>query len=138
WPGARSPEPGAGLSFDIYRYIFMYMRKAGDRFRLLGDEVGLRVLRVLSARHGQLNVSELTAVLGIAQSGVSRHLKLLKDAGFVVEERGGGFSFYRLSPALVDGGFGGIWSTLQAQFAETAGSPMARGADAGLPKVIPL
>ena len=116
----------------------MYMRKAGDLFRLLGDEVRLRLLRVLSARHGQLNVSELTAVLGIAQSGVSRHLKLLKDAGFVAEERGGGFSFYRLSPALVDGGFGGIWSTLQAQFAETAGSPIARADDARLHEVIRL
>jgi SAM-dependent methyltransferase/biotin operon repressor len=116
----------------------MYMRKAGDLFRLLGDEVRLRLLRVLSARHGQLNVSELTAVLGIAQSGVSRHLKLLKDAGFVVEERGGGFAFYRLSPALLDGGFGGVWTTLQAQFAENAGSAVARGDDARLHEVIRL
>ena len=81
------------------------MKQAGELFRLLGDEVRLRLLRVLAGKHGRLNVTELTAVLGIAQSGVSRHLRLLKEAGLVVEERGGGFSFYRLSPALLDGGF---------------------------------
>ena len=85
----------------------MYVKQAGELYRLLGDEVRLRLLRVLAGKHGRLNVTELTAVLGIAQSGVSRHLRLLKEAGLVVEERGGGFSFYRLSPALLDGGFGG-------------------------------
>ena len=85
----------------------MYVKQAGELYRLLGDEVRLRLLRVLAGKHGRLNVTELTAVLGIAQSGVSRHLRLLKEAGLVVEERGGGFSFYRLSPALLDGGFAG-------------------------------
>ena len=47
--------------------------------RLLGDDARLRLLRVLQAE--RLNVSELTGILGIAQSGVSRHLGLLKDAG---------------------------------------------------------
>ena len=96
----------------------MYVKQAGELYRLLGDEVRLRLLRVLAGKHGRLNVSELTAVLGIAQSGVSRHLRLLKEAGLVIEERGGGFSFYRLSPALLDGGFAGVWPALQAQFAE--------------------
>jgi ArsR family transcriptional regulator len=83
-------------------------------------------------------VSELTAVLGIAQSGVSRHLRLLKEAGLVIEERGGGFSFYRLSPVLVDGGFNGLWTTLKAQFAESATSSATRGDDARLHEVIRL
>jgi len=116
----------------------MYMRKAGDLFRLLGDEARLRLLRVLAGTHGRLNVSELTTVLGIAQSGVSRHLRLLKEAGLVVEERGGGFSFYHLSPALLDGGFNGLWTTLKAQFAESATSSAARADDARLHEVIRL
>ena len=116
----------------------MYMRAAGDLFRLLGDEARLRVLRVLAGKHGRLNVSELTAVLGIAQSGVSRHLRLLKEAGLVVEERGGGFSFYRLSPTLVDGGFGGLWTTLQAQFADAAHTPAVRADESRLQEVIRL
>ena len=114
------------------------MIRAVDLFRLLGDEVRLRLLRVLAGRHGRLNVTELTLVLGIAQSGVSRHLRLLKEAGLVVEERGGGFSFYRLSPALLDGGFGGLWATLQAQFAEAAGTPAIRADEARLQEVIRL
>ena len=35
----------------------------------------------------RLNVTELTGILGLAQSGVSRHLKLLEGSGFVVEEK---------------------------------------------------
>ena len=42
-------------------------------------------------------MTELTAILGLAQSGVSRHLGLLKDAGIVVERRDAGFSYFRLS-----------------------------------------
>src|ERR1700674_960601 len=114
------------------------MQRAGDLFRLLGDEARLRLLRLLAGRHGRLNVTELTSVLGLAQSGVSRHLRLLKEAGLVVEERGGGFSFYRLSPALRDGGFEGLWPALQAQFAAAANSPAIRADEARLQEVIRL
>ena len=129
----------------------MYVKEAGELYRLLGDEVRLRLLRVLAGKHGglgpharlprtgtRLNVTELTAVLGIAQSGVSRHLRLLKEAGLVIEERGGGFSFYRLSPTLLDGGFGGLWPALQAQFADAADSPAIRGDEARLQEVLRL
>jgi ArsR family transcriptional regulator len=116
----------------------MYVKQAGELYRLLGDEVRLRLLRVLAGKHGRLNVTELTAVLGIAQSGVSRHLRLLKEAGLVMEERGGGFSFYRLSSALLDGGFAGLWPALQAQFAEAAETPALRGDDSRLQEVIRL
>jgi DNA-binding transcriptional ArsR family regulator len=66
------------------------MERASGLFRLLGDDARLRLLRLLGSE--RLNVSELTGILGIAQSGVSRHLGLLKDAGLVVEEREGGFT----------------------------------------------
>ena len=91
-------------------------------FRLLGDEVRLRLLRLLDA--DRLNVSELTGILGIAQSGVSRHLGLLKDAGLVCEERDGGYSYYRIAPSVREGldGFGPLWSLLRAHFEESAGT----------------
>ena len=69
------------------------MKQASALYRLLGDEARLRLLRVLPRE--RLNVTELTGVLGLAQSGVSRHLGLLKEAGLVAEERDGGFSYYR-------------------------------------------
>jgi ArsR family transcriptional regulator len=65
--------------------------------RLLGDDTRLRLLRLLARE--RLNVSEITAVLGLAQSGVSRHLGLLRDAGLVREERAGGYSWYRMAGA---------------------------------------
>ena len=64
-------------------------------FRLLGDEARLRLLRLLAIE--RLNVSELTGILGIAQSGVSRHLGLMKDAGLITEEREAGFTYFRVA-----------------------------------------
>ena len=104
-------------------------------FRLLGDEARLRVLRLLDAE--RLNVSELTGILGIAQSGVSRHLGLLKDAGLVSEERDGGYTYFRIAPDLRDGsnGFGRLWPLLQSQFAAAATTPAGRADDARLEEV---
>ena len=65
------------------------MQQASALFRLLSDSTRLRLLRVLA--RDRFNVTELTGILGVAQSGVSRHLGLLKDAGLVTEEREAGF-----------------------------------------------
>ena len=93
----------------------MYMHSAA-LLRLLGDPTRLRLLRALSQE--ALNVSELTAVLGVAQSGVSRHLALLRDAGLVAEERSGGFAWYRLAPdaAAATGDNAALWTWLRADF----------------------
>ena len=84
--------------------------KASALYRLLGDEARLRLLRVLERE--RLNVTELTGILGLAQSGVSRHLGLLKDAGLVSEEKDAGYTYYRLAPALSENGHRAIWSAL--------------------------
>jgi ArsR family transcriptional regulator len=104
-------------------------------FRLLGDEVRLRLLRLLDAE--RLNVTELTGILGLAQSGVSRHLGLLKDAGLVEERKEGGYTFFRLSPSLPagDNGFGPLWPLLQAGFAAASRTPQGRADDARLEEV---
>jgi SAM-dependent methyltransferase len=74
------------------------MNSAAGLHRLLGDEARLRLLRLVAKQ--RLNVTELTSVLGIAQSGVSRHLGLLKDAGLVAESREGGFTYYGVAPEV--------------------------------------
>ena len=104
-------------------------------FRLLGDEARLRILRLLDAE--QLNVSELTSILGMAQSGVSRHLGLLKEAGLVEERREAGFTFFSLAPALQSGanGFGPIWPVLRAHFDAAAESREGRADMARLEEV---
>lgn len=116
------------------------MKTAAAVHRLLGDEARLRLLRVLARE--RLNVTELTGVLGLAQSGISRHLGLLKDAGFVVEEKDGGFSYYRLAPGLTEGDGDGrhesIWPVLQAQFRTAEADPTVRADEARLQEVLRL
>ncbi|EJW21918.1 hypothetical protein IMCC14465_03120 [alpha proteobacterium IMCC14465] len=59
------------------------------------EETRLRLLAVLN--YGELTVTELTHILGQSQPRVSRHLKLLTDAGLVSRYPEGSWVFYRLS-----------------------------------------
>ena len=110
------------------------MKEASTLFRLLGDETRLRLLRLLVTE--RLNVGELTAVLGIAQSGVSRHLGLLRDAGLVTEERAGGFTFLRAAPAEDDPRLGPVWTLLRTRFKGARRDAVVRGDEARLREVL--
>ena len=81
-------------SIDACRFIDV--KQASSLYRLLGDEARLRLLRVL--RHERLNVTELTGILGLAQSGVSRHLRILYQSGFVSMRPDGQRRLYALKP----------------------------------------
>ena len=109
----------------------MDMEAISARFRMLGDPARLRLLRTLSL--DRFNVSELTGILGLAQSGVSRHLGLLKDAGLVSEERDGIYSYYRL--ARPGGSDDPLWTLLDTEFARAAGTAEARADDARIQEV---
>src|SRR4051812_12022906 len=63
--------------------------------RAAAEPTRLRLL-TLCAR-GELTVSDLTQVLGQSQPRVSRHLKLLCDAGLLDRFREGSWVFYRLA-----------------------------------------
>jgi len=65
--------------------------------RAVGEPTRLRLL-VLCSR-GELTVSELAQILGQSQPRVSRHLKLLCEAGLLDRFREGSWVFYRLSSA---------------------------------------
>ncbi|MBI2186366.1 MAG: metalloregulator ArsR/SmtB family transcription factor [Acidobacteria bacterium] len=111
------------------------MQTASALFRLLADSTRLRLLRVLS--RDRFNVSELRGILAVAQSGVSRHLGLLKDAGLVREERESGYVYYRLADEMQRrDGHGPLWPLLEAQFAESAGEPAVRQDEARLQEVL--
>jgi ubiquinone/menaquinone biosynthesis C-methylase UbiE/DNA-binding transcriptional ArsR family regulator len=92
------------------------MKDASALLRLLGDDTRLRMLRLLSRE--ALNVSEMTSVLGLAQSGVSRHLGLLREAGLVVEERAGTYAWYRVAADVgaTNGARSPLWTWLGEQF----------------------
>jgi SAM-dependent methyltransferase len=104
-------------------------------YRLLGDEARMRLLRLVALE--RLNVTELTGILGIAQSGVSRHLGLLKDGGLVSEEREAGFTYYGIAPAVREGlnGHAPLWMLLQDQFERAARSEIGRADNARLEEI---
>lgn len=111
----------------------MDMNGASSLYRLLGDDVRLRILRLLARE--RLNVSELTGVLGLAQSGVSRHLGLLRDSGLVEERREGGFTYYRAALPAADG-LARVWHLLTEQFAASAHDPALKADDTRLKEVL--
>ena len=74
------------------------MLELANALKLLGDETRLRILRLIARE--PLNVSEITSILGLAQSGISRHLSLLRNAGLVSERREGVWTYYQVPAAL--------------------------------------
>ncbi|WP_159730927.1 metalloregulator ArsR/SmtB family transcription factor [Methylosinus sp. Ce-a6] len=66
-----------------------------------GEETRLRLLGLLAET--ELTVSEAVAILGQSQPRVSRHLKLLVEAGLVERRREGAWAFFRLASADVQG-----------------------------------
>lgn len=65
--------------------------------KALADETRLRLLGVLAAH--ELNVGEIVQVLDMGQSRISRHLKILMDAGLLACQRHGLWAFYSSSSA---------------------------------------
>ncbi len=63
--------------------------------RAAGEPTRLRLLALCA--HGELSVTELTLILGQSQPRVSRHLKLLVDAGLLERFREGAMVFYRIA-----------------------------------------
>ena len=86
--------------------------------KALGDGTRLRLVALLA--QAELTVQELTEVLGMGQSRISRHLKILADAGLLAVQRQGTWRYYRsltdqeplhswwgvLAPGLEEGDFG--------------------------------
>lgn len=69
------------------------MRELSLVTRALADESRLRLLAALEA--GELCVCQLTALLGLATSTVSKHLTQLRDAGLVQSRKDGRWVYYR-------------------------------------------
>jgi ArsR family transcriptional regulator len=110
------------------------MRLASSIFRLLADPTRLRLLRVLT--RDRFNVGELTGILALAQSGVSRHLGLLKEAGFVLEEREAGYVYYRVPETASAAAAGPLWTLLIQQFAAVDDDPAVLADEARLQEIL--
>lgn len=67
-----------------------------DTFQVLADPTRRRVVDALNL--GEQQVNDLVAKVGIHQSGVSRHLRILHEAGFVRVRPDGQRRLYSLMP----------------------------------------
>ena len=72
------------------------LARAAHLFHALSDETRLAVLEML--RDGERCVCDLQESLDAAQSRLSFHLKVLKEAGLVTDRREGRWSYYTLAP----------------------------------------
>lgn len=89
----------------------------GDPFEALGDPNRREILRLLSS--GDKPVREIAAAMPISRPAVSRHLRLLKDAGLVAEQARGTRRVYHLRDegvASVQAYLEGVWGAAAARF----------------------
>jgi DNA-binding transcriptional ArsR family regulator len=70
------------------------LRHGGDPFDALGDSNRRAIVELLGA--GGRTVQEIADALPISRPAVSRHLRLLKDAGLVIDEPRGTRRLYQL------------------------------------------
>lgn len=92
------------------------IRPAGDPFEALGDANRRAIVELLGG--GSRTVREIADALPISRPAVSRHLRLLKEAGLVIDERRGTRRLYQLHDRGVE--------AVQAYLAEVWGDAATR------------
>lgn len=89
------------------------MTGAVNLFKSMSDGTRLRILALL--RGNELSVNEIVSLLGMGQSRISRHLKILSDAGLLSYRKEGLWVFYSLAGE-------GLWGRISSSvFDELAG-----------------
>ena len=79
----------------------------------LSDMVRLRLLRLIERE--ELGVGELSKVLQLPQSTVSRHLKILHDNGWIALRTEGPASLYRMDDAALGANALALWNVVNKQ-----------------------
>lgn len=83
-------QPSQGIEFKPF----------AAKFKALADEKRLQIMFELCQR-GNTCVCDLQDIVGLPQSSLSYHLKILMDAGLIVRESKGTWSYYVLNSAEV-------------------------------------
>ena len=66
-----------------------------NRFKVLSDPMRLQILNAL--QRGEMSVMEIVAETETSQPNVSKHLRLLQDAGLVLRRQQGNSAYYRVA-----------------------------------------
>lgn len=72
------------------------LRHSQRVLKALSDRSRVRILKMLELR--PMAVCEVREVLGLSMSTVSKHLAILREAGFILDEKDGKWMDYRLNP----------------------------------------
>src|ERR671910_2357681 len=109
----------------------MFMFNSMHAFDILGDPVRRRILELLA--DGERSAGDVGAVVqrefGISQPGVSRHLRVLREAGFATVRAEGTRRVYAVDPAPLRQveewleRYGGVWD----QRVDALGTELPRG-----------
>lgn len=75
------------------------MELVAARFRAMGEPLRLRILQQLET--GERSVSALAATIGATQPNVSKHLKVLQDAGLLQRRQQGNSVYYSIADEMV-------------------------------------
>jgi len=85
-----------------------------ETFKALADPTRLRLCAVLA--RGEFTVQELTSMLAMGQSRISRHLKILVAAGILAVQRQGTWAYYR--SGADNPFFAALWPTMEERLEE--------------------
>jgi ArsR family transcriptional regulator, arsenate/arsenite/antimonite-responsive transcriptional repressor len=76
------------------------MKEAAELFKLLSVDKRIEIVELLKKE--DMSVNAIADTMGITQSAVSQHLRVLKSAGLVKDERRGYFIFYSLNKQALE------------------------------------
>lgn len=92
------------------------VEELAEIFKILSDPTRLRLVQLLSEHKGSLCVNALAHCLGVSQSAVSQHLRVLRQAGLVQGQRQGAFVHYSLNEDGLEGYKDKVLQTLGRTF----------------------
>jgi ArsR family transcriptional regulator len=78
----------------------MSMKIEAEAFKVFSVETRIKIIELL--KKTPLTVNAMADALGVTQSAVSQHLRILKQAGLVADERDGYYIFYSLNKDGLD------------------------------------
>ena len=76
------------------------MKEAAELFKILSVDKRIEIIELL--KKGDTSVNAMAEALGITQSAVSQHLRVLKAAGFVKDKRQGYWIYYSLNKDVLE------------------------------------
>ena len=86
------------------------------RFKVLSEPIRIQILQSLHDR--PMNVTEITRAIASTQPNVSKHLKMLQEAGLITRRQNGNTVFYAIADESVYQLCDVVCSSLKDKFAE--------------------